>query len=1398
MKIKKIIAGAFLFGSTSLFLVACGSKDDNKKTTTAGGDTTTATTSDGGGSTSTSQGGGNTTTTSQGGGDTTSTSQGGGNTTTTSQGGGDTTSTSQGGGNTTTTSQGGGNTTTTTEEAQPRVRPDNHYEYNVYYASPDGSLSSDGTSKDNPGSIYVLKDKLLPGDTLYLLPGVYRYSSRINIGAANPEDEASWFGGKQGAYINIRPENETDKVIFDFSAMPFDGNMRGIQVYGDFYHFYNIDIRGAGDNGMYIAGDHNIVEKCNFYDNRDSGLQLGRSKSSQTTLDQWPSYNLIKNCTSFGNYDDGTFGENADGFAAKLTVGYGNVFDGCIAFRNSDDGWDLYAKQDSGNIGTITIKNCVSFENGFLPYALQNNDGTTTYNTRDGDGIGFKLGGSTMRGNVVIENSMAFNNKFHGISDNSNPGVITVRNCTTFDNCIGLNADGTVSDVRGIPGDTNKSNNIDIARAVDNVSQSYNHYYGVLSYLTNQRGYNIAAGDGDSTYNKDAFRGSMAYSILNTDFDKDTHKEVYRYFTAPTDASSWVSEDNDVAFSYGSVYTGLNDDCFASLEKINMLCESRSTQSELLTESLRFRNEDYSINMHDTLRIVDETLLTFCEGESIGATLNKNSYDEYEHATFYTFEDEKTINFYDEEVAVFSAYAACDPITDIDKTFQDFDLPKLLGGCDVEWESENPDVIAINNNETSTISNSFFSKGIVTIPSETTVVLLRAKITKGASYVYKTFYVTVYGRNRKLGSISSTNTLKEIRADKYSIYNNPRIFALDDSSISQTELPKDYYTLDISYEFALEAKSGATYYAVDGVSTSVPGVYRVTCVAREVANPNVKSTYVYYVYVVDPQCTISFDGAPNVSLMPDGVVIDATLTNVEGYVAALPVPTGTTVESAYDLIHNEDALFFKVSKTNTEAQMKFIIDETHANFNLGNGYKVYYTVINDNEYDNRALPSDAKDSQDQPIFKNVNATGALKEFDVTAKNISTIAEFKSLARTGKLEDETAVSTTTIYNLTADLDFTGYDYSEWLGTNDTNKAFQSLFNGQGHKISNFNFSVASSNLDNSNNKSVNIFYRLQTGTIMNVDFENIKIEEDGGLEVPGKTKQVGIIGEMRGGFVDNVRATKVEVYTYQSGGGIIGQITGLTNTITRCSLINPLFSMQEDATREELVATFESLDPNDSHIYLIHASSKYAGGIIGNVQMNNDQSFLNLYVSNCLCIANIGDEQDSGGCVGGIVGRIKSGPEYVIDVRNNYYSGILIAYGNYNGGIIGGFETGGAEVTINGNISYAVFRYRGTYLDALKQMLSSTNLYEYAHKNSSPIVGRVTVNADYGFYKTAYNFGTWRENYSNYIGSTSLVFDLYNEDTGEEFKFTKAFLERYGFDFKNIWDLNEETQEFSLK
>ncbi|UKI49487.1 MAG: hypothetical protein L6U99_12615 [Clostridium sp.] len=46
-------------------------------------------------------------------------------------------------------------------------------------------------------------------------------------------------------------------------------------------------------------------------------------QKKQPTIETWPANNLILNCTPFNNSD--ATGENADGFAAKLTCG-NNIF----------------------------------------------------------------------------------------------------------------------------------------------------------------------------------------------------------------------------------------------------------------------------------------------------------------------------------------------------------------------------------------------------------------------------------------------------------------------------------------------------------------------------------------------------------------------------------------------------------------------------------------------------------------------------------------------------------------------------------------------------------------------------------------------------------------------------------------------------------------------------------------------------------------------------------------------------------------------------------------------------------------------------------------------------------------------------------------------------------------
>lgn len=288
------------------------------------------------------------------------------------------------------------------------------------YVSPSGKSTAAGT-QNAPMDLLTAINSISAGYTIWMEEGTYKayelYGAPIVIAESN--------SGAEGAYKTISSING-GTVTIDFSGMAELGSNRGIVLDGSYWHFYDIDICNAGDNGMLLSGDNNIIELCQFYANHDSGLQISRYNTSADTIDLWPSNNLILNCTAFDNKDEATC-ENADGFAAKLTCGEGNVFDGCISYCNSDDGWDLYAKPATGSTGVVTIKNCVAFGNG----KLTNGEGSA-----NGDMNGFKLGGSNKQCPTphVVTNCIAFNNGATGFTDNGNGGAVTLTNCTSVNN----------------------------------------------------------------------------------------------------------------------------------------------------------------------------------------------------------------------------------------------------------------------------------------------------------------------------------------------------------------------------------------------------------------------------------------------------------------------------------------------------------------------------------------------------------------------------------------------------------------------------------------------------------------------------------------------------------------------------------------------------------------------------------------------------------------------------------------------------------------------------------------------------------------------------------------------------------------------------------------------------
>ncbi|MGO4771339.1 right-handed parallel beta-helix repeat-containing protein [Flavobacterium sp. W22_SRS_FK3] len=171
----------------------------------------------------------------------------------------------------------------------------------------------------------------------------------------------------------------------------------GVKVNGSYWNITSMTIKNAPDCGLvFQSGGYNYVYNVTTSANGDSGLQIYNGGHD----------NYVLSCKSNDNYDAANGGENADGFACKLSAGKNNVFESCSANHNSDDGWDLY-----GQPYTVTIKNCTASNNGF---------GT------NGDGNGFKLGSAGQNVAHTVTNNTATNNLAWGYDGNGNTGHITI------------------------------------------------------------------------------------------------------------------------------------------------------------------------------------------------------------------------------------------------------------------------------------------------------------------------------------------------------------------------------------------------------------------------------------------------------------------------------------------------------------------------------------------------------------------------------------------------------------------------------------------------------------------------------------------------------------------------------------------------------------------------------------------------------------------------------------------------------------------------------------------------------------------------------------------------------------------------------------------------------------
>ncbi|WP_437872810.1 right-handed parallel beta-helix repeat-containing protein [Sorangium sp. So ce363] len=289
------------------------------------------------------------------------------------------------------------------------------------YVAPDGAEDNPGTI-DAPTTLHKAITLVQPGQTIYLRGGEYLYVPTVEIAYGNdgtPEQRKRLF-----AYPGEKPVLEFKDQYYKKGD---PASPRGVELHGSYWHIQRIEIANAGDNGLFISGHHNVIERCVFHHNRDSGLQLGgRLGELDTPEEEWPSHNKIINCDSYSNFDPPDGGD-ADGFAPKLNVGEGNEFRGCRAWNNSDDGWDMF-NRNGKPLKPVLLDQCWAFDNGYEEGGYMSAPPPVPYM---GNGNGFKMGGSNgLASDHVITRSVAFGNKVRGFDENNNVGNITVKNCT--------------------------------------------------------------------------------------------------------------------------------------------------------------------------------------------------------------------------------------------------------------------------------------------------------------------------------------------------------------------------------------------------------------------------------------------------------------------------------------------------------------------------------------------------------------------------------------------------------------------------------------------------------------------------------------------------------------------------------------------------------------------------------------------------------------------------------------------------------------------------------------------------------------------------------------------------------------------------------------------------------
>lgn len=289
----------------------------------------------------------------------------------------------------------------------------------IYYVAVDGSDDNAGTKSQPFATIQKAQTVVMPGDTVYLRGGTYnlteaQIAKKERIYACVTYLDKSGTAGKYISYINYPGETP----VFNYAAVKPEGlRVAAFYVSGSYIHLKGFEVTAVQvtikthtqSECFENHGSNNVYEQLSMHDGMAIGFYLLAGSN-----------NLILNCDAYRNWDyfsENGRGGNTDGFGSHPRAGSkNNIFRGCRAWFNSDDGFDLINASEA-----TTFDHCWAFYNGF------NKDFVS-----QGDGNGFKSGGYGLKKvgaeipdpvpRNTIQFCLAVRNKANGFYSNHHTG----------------------------------------------------------------------------------------------------------------------------------------------------------------------------------------------------------------------------------------------------------------------------------------------------------------------------------------------------------------------------------------------------------------------------------------------------------------------------------------------------------------------------------------------------------------------------------------------------------------------------------------------------------------------------------------------------------------------------------------------------------------------------------------------------------------------------------------------------------------------------------------------------------------------------------------------------------------------------------------------------------------